>query len=303
MTSDRPPAWVASRVAHPVRDLDRALGFYRDLLGLAATGGFTGHDGYDGAFLALPEGGQLELTTGPDGPSPGTDDDLLVLYLRTPEEVTGAASRLTAAGQPEAPVANPYWARVGRCFVDPDGYRVVVAVRSGQTTDVRIEVHAGDREELRPLFELAEDSAAALASYVDAGTVLVARAEDDVVGHLQLVDTAVAGRAEIRNMAVLGAAQRRGIGARLVREAAAHAAAGGASELVVATGGADVGNLAFYQRQGFRLRSVERDAFTPAQGYPPGLTIDGIPLRDRVWLDRPVEAARTAPPEGPSAPV
>jgi hypothetical protein len=35
---------------------------------------------------------------------------------------------------------------------------------------------------------------------------------------------------------------------------------------------------------GFRMLSVERDAFTTSQGYPDGLTIDGIPLRDRVWL-------------------
>ena len=42
--------------------------------------------------------------------------------------------------------------------------------------------------------------------------------------------------------------------------------------------------LRFYQRLGFRLLRVERDAFTPAHGYPGGLRIDGIPLRDRVWL-------------------
>jgi hypothetical protein len=36
------------------------------------------------------------------------------------------------------------------------------------------------------------------------------------------------------------------------------------------------------------MRSVERDAFTPATGYPPGLLIDGIELRDRVWLDQTV---------------
>jgi hypothetical protein len=58
--------------------------------------------------------------------------------------------------------------------------------------------------------------------------------------------------------------------------------------MVVATGAADVGNLRFYQRQGFRFRSVERDAFGPATGYPPRIEVDGIPLRDRVWLDQEV---------------
>jgi hypothetical protein len=61
--------------------------------------------------------------------------------------------------------------------------------------------------------------------------------------------------------------------------------------VLVATAAADIGNLRFYQRQGFRMRSVERDAFTPATGYPPGLLIDGIELRDRVWLDRVVLAS------------
>jgi RimJ/RimL family protein N-acetyltransferase len=54
----------------------------------------------------------------------------------------------------------------------------------------------------------------------------------------------------------------------------------------VATAAADIGNLRFYQRLGFRMRSLERDAFTPATGYEPGLRIDGIELRDRVWFER-----------------
>jgi len=54
--------------------------------------------------------------------------------------------------------------------------------------------------------------------------------------------------------------------------------------LLVATAAADIGNLRFYQRMGFRMLRIERDAFTAADGYPAGLAVDGIPLRDRVWL-------------------
>ena len=39
---------------------------------------------------------------------------------------------------------------------------------------MRIERHTGPRSELRALFELAEDSAAELDGYIDAGEVLVA---------------------------------------------------------------------------------------------------------------------------------
>jgi hypothetical protein len=64
-----------------------------------------------------------------------------------------------------------------------------------------------------------------------------------------------------------------------------------AGRVLVARSG-PVGNLRFYQRQGFRFRSVERDAFGPATGYPPGLEVDGIALRDRVWLDHALGNAR-----------
>ena len=157
------------------------------------------------------------------------------------------------------------------------------------TSDVRIELYAGPRDDLRCLFELAEDSPAELDSYLDAGRVLVALSGQEVIGHLQLVDTDRPGRVELKNMAVREAVQGRGVGARLVDAALGLAAAGSATEMVVATAAADVGNLRFYQRQGFRFLSVERDAFGPATGYPSGLTIDGIVLRDRVWLDREVE--------------
>jgi L-amino acid N-acyltransferase YncA len=80
-----------------------------------------------------------------------------------------------------------------------------------------------------------------------------------------------------------------GVGAALVRAAIELARADGRSALVVATAAADVGNLRFYQRLGFRMRSVERDAFTPQTGYPEPIEIDGIPLRDRVWLDLSIE--------------
>lgn len=279
-------------MAHPSGDLDRSGAFYRDLLGLRPTGGFVGHDGYDGIFFGLPGGGELELTAGPATPRPGSDEDLLVLYLPTLDDVRETAAELEAAGVPTVPAANPYWNRWGRVFLDPDGYAIVIAATPPNPVTaevVRVETYDGPREELRGLFELAEDSAAELDSYLHAGRVLTATVGLDVVGHLQLVETDRRGQTEIKNMAVREDWQGGGIGARLVRAAVDLLAAEGGTAMLVATASADVGNLRFYQRQGFRMRSVERDAFTPAAGYPPGTRIDGIELRDRVWLDRPVD--------------
>lgn len=168
-------------------------------------------------------------------------------------------------------------------------YAKGIAAHFGRTEDdVRIAEYAGSREKLRHLFALAEDSAAQLESYLPDGRILVARRDDDIIAHLQLVDTDRPVVAEIKNMAVLADEQGRGVGARLVGAALELASTENRTTVVVATATADIGNLRFYQRQGFRFRSVERDAFTPATGYPAGTSIDGVPLRDRIWLDRPV---------------
>jgi ribosomal protein S18 acetylase RimI-like enzyme len=149
---------------------------------------------------------------------------------------------------------------------------------------VEIGWHTGQREELRALFALAEDSPQRLDAYLDQGRVLVAADDGEIVGYLQLVKTDMAGELELLSMAVVEERQGQGIGRALVDHAIAACRAEGVRTLRVATASADVGNLRFYQRQGFRVLRIERDAFTPAGGYPEGLTIEGIPLRDRVWL-------------------
>ncbi|MFJ9118893.1 GNAT family N-acetyltransferase [Streptomyces sp. NPDC102394] len=164
--------------------------------------------------------------------------------------------------------------------------------------EVRVVQYDGAREGLRPLFELAEDSPAQLASYMEDGRVLVALRGTTPIGHLQLVATDRADTFEIKNMAVREDLQRSGVGRRLMRGAIDLVSRERGTRLLVATAAADIGNLRFYQRQGFRMRTVERDAFTPRTGYAPGTLIDGIELRDRVWLDRPLE--RTPHDAGPS---
>ena len=164
-------------------------------------------------------------------------------------------------------------------------YRNDLAAAESAAFDVRLEPHAGSRAELRPLFELAEDSRAQLDSYLDSGRVLVALHGPDVIGHLQLIETDRPGEVELKNMAVREDLQGRGVGRQLVSAALDLVAAESASAMTVATAAADIGNLRFYQRQGFRMLAIERDAFTPTSGYAPDIIIDGIDLRDRVWLD------------------
>jgi hypothetical protein len=69
----------------------------------------------------------------------------------------------------------------------------------------------------------------------------------------------------------------------LVERAAAVCREEQRMRLLVATAAADTRVLRFYQLLGFRLLRVERDVFTAEAGYP-AIDVDGIPLRDRVWL-------------------
>ena len=139
---------------------------------------------------------------------------------------------------------------IGAMKLTPDGFQLLLTLSDaddGAALPTRVEHHLGPREDLRSLFELAEDSPTALASYLHSGRVLIAVQGDHVVGHVQLTETELASEAEIKNMAVV----------RLLR---------------------------FYQRMGFRMHSIEPDALTAATGYAPETSVDGIELRDRVWL-------------------
>lgn len=144
--------------------------------------------------------------------------------------------------------------------------------------------YTAERVRLRSLFALAEDSPQRLEASMDQGRVLVATDDGQIVSHLQLVESDVEHEVELRSIAVIDQHQRQGIGRALIERAIADCRAEGLHTLLVATASADIGNLRFYQRLGFRMLRIERDAFTTADGYPDGLTIDGIPLRDRVWL-------------------
>ncbi|WP_406053079.1 GNAT family N-acetyltransferase [Kribbella sp. NBC_00889] len=141
----------------------------------------------------------------------------------------------------------------------------------------------GDRDLLRPLFREADDSEQQLDTYLDLGAVFVAEDDGEIIGHLQLI---TGDDVELKSMAVAGSRRGTGVGRALVRAALEHCRQNAAKCLLVATAAADIGNLRFYQRQGFRMLRIERDAFVPSTGYPDEIVIDGIPLRDRVWLSQ-----------------
>jgi GNAT superfamily N-acetyltransferase len=159
---------------------------------------------------------------------------------------------------------------------------------------VTIEWLEGSREALTGLFELADDSRVSVRGYRDLGRVLVARDESTVIGHLQLIAGEGDDDVEVKSMAVSEDRRGAGVGQMLVNRAIAICREEHRSTLLVSTASADTRVLRFYQRLGFRLLRVERDVFTPEAGYPE-VDVDGIPLRDRVWLSMTLQTRRQSP--------
>ncbi|QKC82927.1 GNAT family N-acetyltransferase [Mesorhizobium sp. NZP2077] len=155
---------------------------------------------------------------------------------------------------------------------------------------MQIERYDGDREALRPLFALADDSPTQISNYIDKGEVLVARDGNRIVGHVQVIETGEGGVFELKSLAVRPARQSEGLGRALIAAAITRSRERNGRRLIVATATADIGNLRFYQRQGFRMCRIVQDAFGPSTGYPKGSAVNGIPLRDQVIFERDLGA-------------
>lgn len=121
----------ALRFARPTARLADCVRFYRDAVGLAVLAEFSGHSGYDGVILGLPDNSvHVELTyraADPHIPEPSPENQL-VFYLPHAHAVAEVAGRLKSAGYQPVEPANPYWsARGALAFADPDGWQVLFA--------------------------------------------------------------------------------------------------------------------------------------------------------------------------------
>ena len=143
-----------------------------------------------------------------------------------------------------------------------------------------------ERERFLPLLLLADESLEQVRSYMQSGELyaLVGR-DQDAVG-IVLTVPAEHGAVELKAVAVDTAQQNRGIGRRLLAAVIEDLRKRGVRRAIVGTANAGIGQLAYYQKAGFRLLRIERDFFSPARGYPAVMEDNGIRLRDMVWMDQ-----------------
>lgn len=139
------------------------------------------------------------------------------------------------------------------------------------------ELERSDRELVIPILLLAEPSRSALRWSLDHLSDTVYRFDEGG----ELVGAATMRwndePAELVELAVAESLQGRGVGRRIVAWLVAEAARRGVRAVEVGTRSTSLGNIAFYQKCGFRPAEVRRDYFWY---YPEPVVENGIPVRD-----------------------
>ncbi|MCM3757158.1 GNAT family N-acetyltransferase [Sporosarcina aquimarina] len=133
------------------------------------------------------------------------------------------------------------------------------------------------------LLLLADPSIDKIEEYVENGDCFVAESEQRIIGAYVLLRTN-SDNVELMNVAVAEDLQGNGIGKELVLDAIQVAENEGYTTLHVATGNSSIGQLALYQKCGFRIVGVDHDHFIVH--YPEEIFENGIQCRDRILMTR-----------------
>ncbi|MFC4403849.1 GNAT family N-acetyltransferase [Gracilibacillus xinjiangensis] len=132
----------------------------------------------------------------------------------------------------------------------------------------------------------ADPSQEIVEEYVKRGDCFVAESEQRIIGVFVLLPTRPK-TVELVNVAVAEEHQGKGIGKQLVLEAIEAAKKKGYKKMEIGTGNSSIGQLALYQKCGFRLTGIDRDFFV--KHYPEPIFENGIQCRDMIRLSQDLQ--------------
>ncbi|MCM3710378.1 GNAT family N-acetyltransferase [Sporosarcina luteola] len=131
------------------------------------------------------------------------------------------------------------------------------------------------------LLLLADPSYELVEAYITDGECYVYKENEDIIGVFVIVPLSEV-TVEITNIAVRGDRQRQGIGKKLLQEAIKVAKSSGYEWIEIGTGNSSIGQLALYQKCGFRISDVIKDFFI--QHYDKIIMENGIQCIDMIRL-------------------
>lgn len=135
------------------------------------------------------------------------------------------------------------------------------------------------------LLLLADPSEELVKAYLERGACIVAEMHGQIIGVYVLLEL-TAEAVEIVNVAVAESYQGKGLGKRLVNHAIDHARSQGYVTIEIGTGNSGIGQLALYQKCGFRITAIDQDFFT--RNYPEAIYENGIQCRDMIRLSQTI---------------
>ncbi|MDL4839955.1 GNAT family N-acetyltransferase [Aquibacillus rhizosphaerae] len=147
--------------------------------------------------------------------------------------------------------------------------------------DIRI-LKKGEKPPMELLL-LADPSKEIVEEHVNKGECFVAEQEQQVIGVYVLLPTRPE-TVELVNVSVVEEQHGRGIGKQLVMNAIRIAKTKGYKTIEIGTGNSSIGQLALYQKCGFRIIGVDMDFFV--KHYPEEIFENGIQCRDMVRLSQ-----------------
>ncbi len=150
-----------------------------------------------------------------------------------------------------------------------------------EVTGIQIRPLQSDEPLPMDLLLLADPSTEVVETYIHRGRCFVAETNGEVVGEYVLIETRPE-TVELVNVAVRESDQGKGVGKHLVHHAIQTARSLGYRTIELGTGNAGIGQLALYQKCGFRIVGVDLDFF-PLH-YPALIYENGILCRDMIRL-------------------
>ncbi|KRM11477.1 GNAT family N-acetyltransferase [Lentilactobacillus farraginis] len=138
-----------------------------------------------------------------------------------------------------------------------------------------------ERMTLLPLLLVGDEDKEKVMGYLNLGKIFVAKIQSKIVAALLMIFDDK-GNAEIKNISVLPKYQGNGIGTQLISFVVSKSPKS-LEQLIVGTGDADIQNIYFYLKNGFRFYGIRKNFF---KEYARPIVSNGITLQDMVVFNR-----------------
>ncbi|ASF41153.1 GNAT family N-acetyltransferase [Halobacillus halophilus] len=142
-----------------------------------------------------------------------------------------------------------------------------------------------NRNDYMPYLLLADESEDIINGYINEGELYVMQFDNKEVGVVLFTFPSL-DTVEIKNIAITEKARGHGIGKQAIQQAVQIFSKRHYARLIVGTANSSLGNLAFYQKAGFRFFEIRRDFFLH---YPSPVFENGIQALDMVVFERTLQ--------------